>query len=74
MNNFPDYMKSIEKMGAQLDTFTATKLCSCLFYQLAPTALLLFDKKHSFFLFLFLLRCNFACRERPASMGRRLAI
>ena len=45
MNNFPDCMKSIEKMGTKSDTFTATKLCSCLFYQLAPTALLLFDKK-----------------------------
>ena len=74
MSNFPYCMKSIEKMGAKLDTFTATKLCSCLFYQLAPTALLLFDKKHSFFLFLFLLRCNFVCREWPAGMGRRLAI
>ena len=30
MNNFPDRMKSIEKMGAKSDTFTATKLCSCL--------------------------------------------
>ena len=50
MSNFPDCMKSIEKMGTKLDTFTATKLCSCLFYQLAPTALLLFDKKLSFFL------------------------
>ena len=44
MSNFPYCMKGIEKMGAKLDTFTATKLCSCLFYQLAPTALLLFDK------------------------------
>ena len=74
MSNFPDCMKSIEKMGTKLDTFTATKQCSCLFYQLAPTALLLFDKKHSFFLFLFLLRCNFASKEWPASMGSRLAI
>ncbi len=74
MSNFPDRMKSIEKIGVKSNTFTATKLCSCLFYQLAPTALLLFDKKHSFFLFLFLLRCNFASKEWPASMGRRLAI
>ena len=50
MNNFPDCMKSIEKMDAQSNTFTATELCSCLFYQLAPTALLLFDTKLSFFL------------------------
>ena len=74
MSDFPDRMKSIEKIGAKSNTFTATELCSCLFYQLAPTALLLFDKKHSFFLFLFLLRCNFASKEWPASMGRRQII
>ena len=74
MNNFPYCMKSIEKIGVKSNTFTATELCFCLFYQLAPTVLLLFDKKHSFFLFLFLLRCNFASKEWPASMGSRLAI
>ena len=30
MNNFPDCMKSIEKMDAQSNMFTATELCFCL--------------------------------------------
>ncbi len=30
MNNFPDCMKSIEKMDAQSNTFTATEPCFCL--------------------------------------------
>ncbi len=74
MNNFPCCMKSIEKMGAKSDTFTATKLCSCLSISYLGQPCSYLTKNTLFFLFLFLLRCNFASREWPASMGRRQII
>lgn len=74
MNNFSYCMKSIEKMGAKSDTFTATELCSCLSIGFLVQPCSYLTKNSLFSLFLFLLRCNFACREWPASMGRRLAI
>ena len=30
MNNFPNCVKSIEKIGVKLNTFTATEPCFCL--------------------------------------------
>ena len=34
MNNFPNCVKSIEKIGVKLYTFTATELCFFLFISL----------------------------------------
>lgn len=34
MNNFPNCVKSIEKIGVKLNTFTATELCFFLFISL----------------------------------------